>query len=138
MTGDKETAEHHHRYKHYAGTWVTSVFKLMSRMQTRMQVLIAACILRMVSSVPTLAMREQRPSKYKAQMFDCGVPGKIQGLLSEKCSNEFSKGWKGNLLRNPVLNPKSKPVEFKLGKIEPTLARKPELIGSGWYRKRYY
>ena len=86
-----------------------------------MQVLIAACILRMVSSVPTLAMREQRPSKYKAQMFDCGVPGKIQVLISEKCSKV-----------------KSKPVKFKLGKIEPTLARKPELIGSGWYRKRYY
>ena len=70
VTGDKETAEHHHRYKYYEGTWVTSVFKLMSRMQTWMQVLIAACILSMVSSVPTLVMREQRPSKYKAQMFD--------------------------------------------------------------------
>ena len=139
MTGDKETAEHHHRYKHYAGTWVTSVFKLMSRMQTRMQVLIAACILRMVSSVPTLAMREQRPSKYKAQMFDCRVPGIIQGLLSEKCSKESSKGGKGKLSRNPVLNPKSKPVVFELGKIEPAV-RKPEfqeLIGSWWYKKRY-
>ena len=34
VTGDKETAEHHRGYKYYAGTWVTSVFKLMLRMQT--------------------------------------------------------------------------------------------------------
>ena len=62
-----------------------------------MQVLIAACILSMVSSVSTLVMREQRPSKYKAQMFDCGVPGKIQVLISQKCSKESSKGEKGKL-----------------------------------------
>ena len=49
-------------------------------MQTWMQVLITACILSMVSSAPTLTNREQRPSKYEAQMFDCGVPGKIQVL----------------------------------------------------------
>ena len=107
MTGDKETAEHYHGYEVYEGTWVKSVFKLMSRMQTWMQILIAACILSMVSLVPTLVMKEQRPSKYKAKMFNCRVHGKIQVLISEKCSKESSKGGKVKLLRNPVLNPKS-------------------------------
>ena len=58
VTEDKETAECHHRFKYYAETWVTSVFKQMSRMQTLMQVLIAACIQSMVSLVPTIAPRE--------------------------------------------------------------------------------
>ena len=34
VTGDKETAVHHHGHKYYEGTWLTSVSKLMSRMQT--------------------------------------------------------------------------------------------------------
>ena len=68
------------------------VFKLMLRMQTWMQVLIAACVLSMVSSVPTLSMRAERPSKYKAQMFDCGEHGKIQVLqIPEKCSEDSNE-----------------------------------------------
>ena len=54
MKGDKEPAEYHRRYKYYAENWVTSVFKLMLKMQTWTQILIAACILSMVSLVPTL------------------------------------------------------------------------------------
>ena len=38
--------------------------------------LVSACILIIVNSIPTILSKEQRPSKYKAQLFDCGVPGK--------------------------------------------------------------
>ena len=56
VKGDKEPAKHHRGggNKYYAWNWVISVFKQMLRMQTWMQVLIAACILSMVSLVPTL------------------------------------------------------------------------------------
>ena len=83
------------------------VFKLMLRMQTWMQVLIAACILSMVSSVPNLTKREQRPSQHKAQMFICGVPGKIQVLqIPENCSEDSNKQGTGPLRRTYVLSPR--------------------------------
>ena len=62
----------HCGYKYYAWTVSTSVFKLTLRMQTWVQILITACILSMVSLVPTLMKKEKRSSKYKAQLFDPG------------------------------------------------------------------
>ena len=61
----------------------------------------------MVSSVPTLRNREQRPSKYKAKMFDCGIPGKIQVLQTpEKCSEDSTEEGTGPLKRTYVLSPR--------------------------------
>ena len=78
VKGDKRQAGHHHGYKCYTGTMLTSVFKLTLRMQAWVKILITACILSMVSLAPYLTNKERRPSKYKVQMFDCGVPGKMQ------------------------------------------------------------
>ena len=55
-------------------------------------ILIAACIMSLVISVPTSMYQEKRPSKYKAQLHDCGVPEKIQVLIPEKCSNKTREG----------------------------------------------
>ena len=91
---DKRQAGHHHGFKYYGWTMLTSVFKLTLRMQAWVQILIAACILSMVSSVPTLTHKDRRPSKYKAILFDCGVPGKIQVLqIPERCSEDSNEGW---------------------------------------------
>ena len=74
---DKEQNGHYCGYNNYAWVMLTSVFKLTSTMQAGIHMLVAACRLSMVSSVRTLMNKKQRPSKYKAQLFDCGVPGKI-------------------------------------------------------------
>ena len=63
---DKRQARHSRRYKYYMWTMLTSVFKLTLRMQARLKILITACILSMVSLVPTLMNKERRHSKYKA------------------------------------------------------------------------
>ena len=61
----------------------------------------------MVNSVPTLASKEMRPSKYKAELFYCRIQGRIQVLqIAEKCSNKSSKGGKGKLSRTYVLSPR--------------------------------
>ena len=44
VKGDKGRAGHHCGYKYYACTVLTSVFKLMLRMETLVQILITACI----------------------------------------------------------------------------------------------
>ena len=83
--------------------WVikTSVFKLILRMQAVILMLISACILIMVKSTPTILSEELRPSNYKAQLFDCRVPGKIQVLQIPETCNEDSEGGEATLLRKP-------------------------------------
>ena len=71
---DKGQAGGQQGYKYHAYKVLISVFKLTLRMQTWVQILITACILRMVSSVLTLMNKENRPRKYKARLFDYGVP----------------------------------------------------------------
>ena len=51
------------------------------------------------------------PANTKHSCMIAEVPEKFQVLIPEKCSNESSKGGKSKLSRNPVLNPKSEPVE---------------------------
>ena len=93
MKGDKEQNGNCHENKYYVWVMLTSVFNLTSRMQAEIHMLVAACILSLVSSVPTILSKEQRPSKYKAQLFDCGVPGKIQVLqIPETCSEDSNEG----------------------------------------------
>ena len=56
--GDKGQAGHHRGYKYYVLTMLTSVLKLTLRMQTWVKILVAACILSMLSLVPTLTNKE--------------------------------------------------------------------------------
>ena len=61
----------------------------------------------MVNSVPTILSKKQRQSKYKAQLFDCGVPGKIQVLqISETCSEDSNKGGMNLLRKMYILSPR--------------------------------
>ena len=71
-----------------------SVFHQLSRMQFWIQLFIAACIVSMVNSIPTLASKEMRPCKYKTQLFDCGVPGKIKYSRYQRnaMKNQASEG----------------------------------------------
>ena len=80
VKGNIEQNGHCRKYKYYVWVMLTSVFKLTSRMQAGIHKPVTTCILSMVSSVPTILSKEQRTSKYKAQLFDCGVPRKIQVL----------------------------------------------------------
>ena len=106
VKGDKEQNGHCHEFKSYMWVMLTSVFKLTSRMQAGIH-MHSACILSMVSSVPLILSKEQRPSKYKAQLFDCGVPGKIQVLqIPETCSEDSNEGGTGPLRRKFVLSPR--------------------------------
>ena len=93
VKGDIEQNGHCREYNYYMWVMLTSVFKLTSRVQAGIHMLVAACIMSMVSSVPTILSKEERPSKYKAQLFDFGIPGKIQVLqIPETCSEDSNKG----------------------------------------------
>ena len=52
-----------HSRGYYVWVIKTSVFKLTLRMQAVILMLVSACILSMVNSVPTILSKEQRPSK---------------------------------------------------------------------------
>ena len=76
-------------------------------MQAVILMLVSACILSMVNSIPTILSKEQRPSKYKAQLFDCGVPGKIQVLqIPETCSEDLNEGGTNLLRKTYILSPR--------------------------------
>ena len=61
----------------------------------------------MVNSVPTILSKEQRPSKYKAQLFDCGVMAKIQVLqIPETCSEDSNEGGTNLLRKTYILSPR--------------------------------
>ena len=59
------------------------------------------------NNVPTILSKEQRSSKYKAQLFDCGVPGKIKVLqIPEKSSEDSNEGGTSPLRKTYVLSPR--------------------------------
>ena len=94
-------------YKYYTRVMLTSVYKLTSRMQAGEHMLVAACIMSMVSLVLILLSKEQRPSKYKAQLCDWGVPGKIKVLqIPETCSEDSNEGGTGPLRRTYFQSPR--------------------------------
>ena len=95
------------RYKH--GMWVikSTVFSLISRIQAMVLMLISTCIWGMMEFTPMLLNKEQRPSKYTAQLFDCGVPGKIQLLqIPETCDEGSKEGEMAPLKETYVLSPR--------------------------------
>ena len=56
---------------------------------------------------PMDKIREPLPSKYSAQLFDCGVPGKIQLLqIPETCEERSEEGEKATLQETYVLSPR--------------------------------
>ena len=94
----REQDGQYRRYKYYVWVIKTSVFKLISKMKMILM-LISASILSMVKSTPMMLSKEQRLSKYKAQLFDCGVPGKIQVLQIPETCDEDSEGDESTPLR---------------------------------------
>ena len=62
----REQNKHCGGFKYYMRVIKTSVFKLTSRMQGVILMLLSVCILSTVNSIPTIPSKEQRPSKYKA------------------------------------------------------------------------
>ena len=78
--------------------------------------LLSACILSMVNSIPTILSKEQRPSKYKAQLFDCRVPGKIQVLQKPAtCSEDFNEGEATLLRKTYVRSPRKLKKTYGVG-----------------------
>ena len=60
-----------------------------------------------MESTPMMLNKEQRPSKYTAQLFDCGVPGKIQLLqIPETCDEGSKEGEMATLRETYVLIPR--------------------------------
>ena len=74
VKNDKRQTGQYGTYKYSAWTMLTSVFRQLARIQTRVQILIAACIMSLVSSVHTSMYQKKRPSKYKAQLYDTLEP----------------------------------------------------------------
>ena len=55
--------------------------------------IISTCIWSMMESTPMMLNKEQKPSKYTEQLFDCGVQGKIQLLqIPETCDEGSEEG----------------------------------------------
>ena len=79
---------HCRRYKHYRWVIKATVFNLILRMQDMVFLLISTCIRSMMRSIPMMLNKEQRPSKYTAQLLTAGVPGKIQLLQIPETRNE--------------------------------------------------
>ena len=75
--------------------WVikATVFNLVLRMQDMVFMLISTCIWSMMESTLMMLNKEQKPSKYTEQLFDCGVQGKIQLLqILETCDEGSEEG----------------------------------------------
>ena len=93
--------------KHCMCVVKTTVFKLILRMQDLVFLLISTCIWSMKKSTPMVLNKEQKPIKYTAQLFDCGVSGKIQLLQILETCDEGSKEGEMALLRETyILSPK--------------------------------
>ena len=61
----------------------------------------------MMKSTFVMTDKDQQPSKYTAQLFDCGVPGKIQLLqILETCDRASKEGEMATLRETYVLNPR--------------------------------
>ena len=98
---------HCRRYKHGMCVIKTTVFILILRMQTVVFMLVSTCIWGMMESTPIVLNKEQRPSKYTSQLFDCGVPGKIQLLqIPETCHEGSKEGEMAPLRETYVLSPR--------------------------------
>ena len=81
------------RHKYNKWTVKDTVFNLLLRMQAVVLILISTCLWGMTKSTPVMMDKDPQPSKYTAQLFDCGVPGKIQLLrITETCDGASKEG----------------------------------------------
>ena len=87
-----EEREQYERHKYSQWTVKDTVFNLLSKMQAVVLILISTCLLGMTKSTPVMTDKDPRPSNYTAQLFDCGVLGKIQLLQIPEICDEASKG----------------------------------------------
>ena len=56
---------------------------------------------------PMAGIKEPLPSKYSAQLFDCGVPGKIQLLqIPETCEDRSAEIERDTLRETYILSPR--------------------------------
>ena len=70
----------------------TTVYNYISRMQVALLVLISTYVWNQGQANPMVGDTKPLPSKYSAQLFDCGVLGKIQTLQSpETCEDRSAE-----------------------------------------------
>ena len=75
-------------YIAYLGDLSTSVYNYISRMKVALLVMISTYVWNQGQANPMVGDKKPLPSKYSAQLFDCGVPGKIQLLqIPETCED---------------------------------------------------
>ena len=99
--------EQQERHKHIQWTVKGTVFNLLSRMHTIVLLLIYTCLWGLMKSTPVITDKDSRPSKYTAQLFDCGVPRKFQLLQTLEICDEGSKEGEMALLKETyVLSPR--------------------------------
>ena len=76
-------------------------------MQEVVLILITTCLCGMMKSTFVMTDKDQQPSKYTAQLFDCGLPGKIQLLqIPETCDGASNEGEMATLQETFVLSPR--------------------------------
>ena len=66
------------RSKNHKSTVKETVFNLLSSMHTIVLLFIYSGLWGLLKSIPVITDKDPRPSKYTAQLLDCGVRGKIQ------------------------------------------------------------
>ena len=94
-------------YRQYLGDIKTLVYHWISKMKGALIMMISIYIWSLGQTNPMDKIREPLPSKYSAQLFDCGVPGKIQLLqIPETCEERSEEGEKATLRETYVLSPR--------------------------------
>ena len=85
----------------------TTVYKHISRMKVALLVLIWTYVWNQGQENPMVGDNKPLPSKYSAQLFDCGVPGKIQTLqIPETCEDRSAELERETLRETYVLSPR--------------------------------
>ena len=79
------------RSENHKSTVKETVFNLLSSMHTIVLLFIYTGLWGLLKSIPVITDMDPRPSKYTAQLFNCGVPGKIQLFQIPETCNEASK-----------------------------------------------
>ena len=95
------------KYISYLRDISKSVSNYISRMQGALLVLISAYVWNQGQASPLVGDNQPLPSKYSVQLFDCGVPGKIQMLqIPETCEDKSTERERAQLRETYVLSPR--------------------------------
>ena len=94
-------------YINYLQDISTLVYNYISIMQGALIVLISTYVWNQGQASPLVGDNQPLPSKYSVQLFDCGVPGKIQMLqILETCEDKSPEGERAQLRETYVLSPR--------------------------------